>query len=81
MMTNDTGVSENLLNRARGIAKTAPKEGIKKDPPMDTDNMLMQPMEEWDKTDRKGSWGGKVFKFGFTDPKVRKRFDDIDWTK
>lgn len=72
------GVSENLLDRAREMAKECPKGGVEKDPPMDKDNLLMAPTEEWDRTDRKSSWT-KVFSKPTRAFKLN--YDNIDWTK
>lgn len=52
---------------------------IDPDPPFDRDKLMHQPVEAWDKTDRKGRWGGKKFFHGGSREYV-ENLAKIDWS-
>jgi len=51
----------------------------RKEPPMDTDNMLMQPSEDWEKSDRDGTCGTDRRLFFSPSERYKERYDAIDW--
>jgi hypothetical protein len=78
-MLTKQGVSENAATAL--IDRIEPLRGKKPEPdtPMDKDNLLMQPVDNWDRTDRKGEWGGRIL--SVPSPAFRENYAQIDWRK
>jgi len=70
-------LSDNLRDMAVKAAEKYKGIDTEADPPMDKDNCLMQPMENWDRTDRKGSWGDSFM--SVPTKQFKDNFDIIDW--
>lgn len=75
-----------LTDNLRDAANAAVKNNksfidahLDEDPVMDTDNCLMQPVDNWDKIDRKGHWGDNFL--SYPSKAYRANYDNIDWTK
>jgi len=55
-------------------------EKMVRENPLDKDNMLMQPTENWEKSDREGTCGNGRRQFFISSPRYKARFDEIDWS-
>jgi len=77
-----TGMGENKIKQVAKnideITAKAPHVGVDENEGWQ-DNLLMQPTEEWDKTDLKGHWGDSVL--SMPSKKFKARYDLIDWSK
>lgn len=49
--------------------------------PLDFDTELMQPVSEWDKSDREGTCGNGRRLLSSPSTRYKKRYDQIDWSK
>ena len=72
---------DNFLDQCHQTRKTALKDHRMnaKDPPMEKDNLLMQPLENWEKSDLRAP-GQKLF-FHVASHAYRRNYDLIDWSK
>lgn len=50
-----------------------------KDPPMDKDSMLMQPTDQWEKSDRDGTCGNGRRLFSPPSDRYKERYSEINW--
>lgn len=73
------GVSENTATAL--IERIEPLRGKKPEPdtPMNKDSLMMQPVDNWDRIDRKGEWGGRIL--SLPSPAFRENYGHIDWRK
>jgi hypothetical protein len=72
------GKSENeataIAERAAKIAGSRPE----RDTPMDKDSVMMQPVENWEASDKRPPGRRR---FLFPSPRYKERYDEIDWSE
>ena len=72
------GLSTGQIDHMDAVVKNAPS-GMAQNPPMDKDNLMMQPVENWGRVEKKGKWGDSVL--SYPSRKFRERYSLIDWSK
>jgi hypothetical protein len=77
-MVNPHAAAEDMQDRISKMK--AYHNDRKQETPLDKDNMLMQPMENWDYKDRAGTMGQAIYVFPGS-RKYQENYDRIDWSK